>query len=38
MSAQTQKQRATDPNGNLLLASLDQADYEILMRGAKVGL
>ena len=36
MSPQTQKQRDTDPRGNVLLASLDRADYEILMREAKV--
>jgi CRP-like cAMP-binding protein len=36
MSPQTQKQRDTDPRGNLLLASLDREDYEILMRDAKV--
>ncbi len=36
MSLQTQKQRDSDPRKNLLLASLEPADYEELMRGAKV--
>ena len=36
MSPRTQKQSDTDPRGNVLLASLDPADYEILMREAKV--
>jgi CRP-like cAMP-binding protein len=36
MSPQTQKQRDSDPKENLLLASLDREDYEILMRDAKV--
>src|ERR1700734_1747663 len=37
MSPQAQKQCDTDPRGTVLLASLDPADYEILMREPKVG-
>jgi hypothetical protein len=36
MSPETQKQRDSDPQENFLLASLHPADYEILMRDAKV--
>jgi len=36
MSIQAQKQGDSDPKQNLLLASLAPADYEVLMRGAKV--
>jgi CRP-like cAMP-binding protein len=36
MSIHKQEQCDSDPKGNLLLAGLDRADYEILMREAKV--
>jgi len=36
MSPHTPRQRASDPKENLLLASLEQGDYEILMREADV--